>query len=87
MMYHSLYRTELDLRKMEMGNQRIQLYVAVILLFYNFVLSKQKTKKSFSQKGSESSQGGYWSIKDKGIHRLFVCKHSFSPLILYCSVN
>jgi hypothetical protein len=48
---HSLYRTELDLRRMEkMGNQRIQLYVAIILFFYNHVLSQQKTKKASVRK-------------------------------------
>jgi len=70
-----------------MGNHKIQMYVAIILFFYNFVLYQQKTKKSFSQKASEPSQVGHWSIKDKGIQHLFICKHSFLQLILYCSVN
>jgi hypothetical protein len=36
------------------GNYRIQPYVAIILLFYNFVLSQQeiKKKKGFRQKAS-----------------------------------
>ena len=50
-LYHSLYRTELDLRKMEkMGNHIIQLYVAIILFFYNYVSSRQKTKKASVRK-------------------------------------
>jgi len=84
-LYHSLHRTELDLRKMEkMGNHRIQLYVAIILFFYNYILSQQKTKKTFSQKANEPFQGEYWSIKDKGIQCLNTV--SAANIVLQCKL-
>jgi hypothetical protein len=88
MLYHRqrLYRTEMGLRKMEKRGDHIQLHVTIILFFCGFVLSRQKTMKSFSQKASEPSQGGCKSIKGKGTQYLSVCKHNFSLLISYCSI-
>jgi len=84
---HSLFRTEMDLRRMEKANQRIQLYVAVIFFFYNHVLFQQKTKKASVRRPVNLLKENIGQLKGKGTQCLFIYKHSFSWLILYCSVN